>query len=50
MRNTGLEIELKATPVIAKNFSWDTDLQFSFNKNKLVALQGTTSAAIIGYG
>ena len=50
MRNTGLEIELKATPVVTKNFSWDTDLQFSFNRNKLVALQGTTSAAIIGYG
>ena len=50
MRNTGLEIEVKATPVQTKAFSWDTDLQFSFNKNKLVALQGTTSAAIIGYG
>jgi TonB-linked SusC/RagA family outer membrane protein len=50
MRNTGLEIELKATPVQTKEFSWDTDLQFSFNRNKLVALQGTTSAAIIGYG
>ena len=50
MRNTGLEIELKATPILSKDFSWDTDLQFSFNKNKLVALQGTTSAAIIGYG
>ena len=50
MRNTGLEIELKATPVLTNDFSWDTDLQFSFNKNKLVALQGTTSAAIIGYG
>jgi hypothetical protein len=50
MRNTGLEIELKATPVLTKGFSWDTDVQFSFNKNKLVALQGTTSAAIIGYG
>ena len=50
MRNTGLEIELKATPVQTKGFSWDTDLQLSFNKNKLVALQGTTSAAIIGYG
>ena len=50
MRNTGLEIELKATPVRTNDFNWDTDLQFSFNKNKLVALQGTTSAAIIGYG
>jgi TonB-linked SusC/RagA family outer membrane protein len=50
MRNTGFEIELKATPVQTKSFTWDTDLQFSFNKNKLVSLQGTTSAAIIGYG
>ena len=50
MRNTGLEIELKANPVRTKDFNWDTDLQFSFNKNKLVALQGTTSAAINGYG
>ena len=50
MRNTGLEIEVKATPVQTKNFSWETDLQFSFNRNKLVALQGTTSAAINGYG
>ena len=50
MRNTGLEIEVKATPILNKDFSWDTDVQFSLNKNKLVALQGTTSAAIIGYG
>jgi len=50
MRNTGLEIELKTRPVQTKNFSWDSDLQFSINRNKLVALQGTTSAAIIGYG
>lgn len=50
IRNTGLEIELKATPILSKGFSWDTDLQFSFNRNKLVALQGTTSASIIGYG
>lgn len=50
MRNTGFEIELKTRPVLTKDFSWDSDLQFSFNKNELVALQGTTSAAIIGYG
>ena len=50
MRNTGLEIELKAVPVKTKDFNWETDVQFSFNKNKLLALQGTTSAAIIGYG
>ncbi|MCQ2213985.1 MAG: TonB-dependent receptor [Bacteroidaceae bacterium] len=50
MRNTGFEIELKTRPVQTKDFTWDSDIQFSFNQNKLVALQGTTSAAIIGYG
>ncbi|MCF0202819.1 MAG: TonB-dependent receptor [Bacteroidaceae bacterium] len=50
MRNTGVELDLKTRPVQTKNFSWDSDLQFSFNRNTLVALQGTTSAAIIGYG
>jgi len=50
MRNTGFEIELRATPVRTKDFNWDTNVQLSFNRNELVALQGTTSAAIIGYG
>lgn len=50
MLNTGFEIEVKAIPVRTNNFQWETDVQFSFNKNKLVSLQGTTSAAIIGYG
>ncbi len=50
MLNTGFEIEVKAIPVRTNDFQWETDVQFSFNKNKLVSLQGTTSAAIIGYG
>ncbi|MCF0188167.1 MAG: TonB-dependent receptor [Bacteroidaceae bacterium] len=50
MRNTGVELELKAIPVRTKDFEWETDLQFSINRNTLVALQGTTSASIIGYG
>ena len=50
MLNTGLEIELRVTPVQTRSFRWDSDAQLSFNQNKLVALQGTTSAAIIGYG
>ncbi|MCQ2257474.1 MAG: TonB-dependent receptor [Bacteroidaceae bacterium] len=50
MRNSGFEIDLKTRPVQTNDFSWDSDIQFSFNRNKLVALQGTTSAAIIGYG
>ena len=50
MLNTGFEVEVKAIPVRTNDFQWETDVQFSFNKNKLVSLQGTTSAAIIGYG
>ena len=50
MLNTGLEVELRATPVQTRNFRWDSDVQLSFNKNTLVAMQGTTSAAINGYG
>lgn len=49
MRNRGYEIELNTRPIIGE-FEWDSDLQFSVNRNKLLALQGTTSAAIIGYG
>ncbi len=49
IRNQGLEITLNAKPVVG-NFEWDTELQFSFNRNKLVALQGTSNAQIVGYG
>lgn len=50
MLNTGFEIELKTRPVQRSNFSWESNLQFSVNRNKLEALQGTGSAAINGYG
>ncbi len=50
MVNTGFEIEIKTRPIQTKDFTWDSDLQFSFNSNKLKSLQGTSSAALIGYG
>ena len=50
IRNTGFEVTIKARPIQNKNFSWDTELQASWNKNKLVALDGTAQAAIWGYG
>ena len=50
IRNTGFEFTLTAHPVETKNFHWTTEGQISFNKNKLVALAGTASAAIVGYG
>lgn len=50
LRNYGFEITLNVRPVVTKNFDWASDIQFSINRNKLVALQGTASAAIVGYG
>lgn len=50
IENRGFEVSLKAHPVRSKDFSWDTDVEFSYNKNKLKALAGTGSAAILGYG
>jgi len=50
IQNKGLEITLTSHNYTTKDFSWDTDLQLSFNQNKLVALDGTDNAAIEGYG
>lgn len=49
INNKGLEITLN-THNLRGQFEWDTDFQISFNKNKLVALDGTASSAIEGYG
>lgn len=49
IRNTGLEISLNAHPLI-DTFQWDSDFQISFNRNKLIALSGTSAAQIVGYG
>ncbi len=51
IRNTGLEISLNTHPIRTKDFTWDSDFQISFNKNKLVSLSdGSTSVALTGYG
>lgn len=38
IQNTGIEIMLNATPVQTKNFTWDTQVNFSTNKNKIIEL------------
>ncbi len=38
-RNRGIEIQLTATPVQTKNFAWNTALNFSLNRSKLLSLQ-----------
>jgi hypothetical protein len=48
--NKGLEISINAHPIRTKDFSWDSDFEISWNKNKLLKLKGTASAAILGYG
>jgi TonB-linked SusC/RagA family outer membrane protein len=47
--NKGLEIALTSHNLKGK-FQWDTEAQISFNRNKLVALSGTSSTAIEGVG
>lgn len=41
MRNTGIEVMIKAIPVTAKDFTWNTTLTFSHNANKLLSLSNS---------
>ncbi len=48
MRNKGIELILKGSPVETTNFSWDASLNFSANKNKILSIrEGLTE---ISYG
>lgn len=38
VRNTGVEIQLRSTPVKGRNFSWDVDLNFTANENTVEEL------------
>ncbi|MDA3878810.1 MAG: TonB-dependent receptor [Prolixibacteraceae bacterium] len=49
INNKGLEISLNTRNIVGV-FEWNTDMQFSMNRNKLVALDGTDNAHIEGYG
>ena len=48
--NRGLELSLNAHPIVRKDFEWIVDGQISFNKNRLLELNGTASAPITGNG
>ncbi len=48
IENRGLEISLSVRPIVNKDFNWDSNVQISFNKNKLKNLSGST--ALVGYG
>ncbi|WP_276504347.1 SusC/RagA family TonB-linked outer membrane protein [Terrimonas pollutisoli] len=48
MRNKGIELILRGTPVRNTNFSWDVNLNFSANRNKILSIrEGLTE---ISYG
>ena len=50
IRNTGFEITIGAHPFTG-DFQWDSELQLSFNKNKLVSLgSGGNAQPLVGYG
>jgi len=50
LENKGLEISLTTHNIKKKDFQWDTEIQISFNKNKLLDLTGTSATSIEGYG
>ena len=50
IENTGFELTVNTHPISTKDFSWDSEFEISWNKNKLKELAGTSSAAIYGYG
>ncbi len=49
IENKGLEITLDTHPFVGE-FQWDSNIQFSFNRNKLKSLSGTANANLVGYG
>jgi TonB-linked SusC/RagA family outer membrane protein len=50
IENKGLEITLDTHPIQTKDFAWNSNFQISFNRNKLIALDGSANAQLIGYG
>ena len=45
VQNKGLELELSFDSYTAKNFSWKTNINLTFQRNKLLAFPGITSSA-----
>lgn len=39
MRNKGIELILRGTPIKTTNFQWDANLNFSANRNKVVSIR-----------
>jgi TonB-linked SusC/RagA family outer membrane protein len=50
IRNRGIELTVNAHPINTGGFSWDSEFNISWNRNKLMGLSGTSNVSIIGYG
>jgi TonB-linked SusC/RagA family outer membrane protein len=48
MRNKGIELILKGTPVKTKNLTWDASLNFSANRNKVVSIRDGLTEIVYG--
>ena len=46
VRNSGIEIELNATPIQTKDFSWDLSLTFAYNKGIVVDILPRKNALV----
>ncbi|MGK6350378.1 SusC/RagA family TonB-linked outer membrane protein [Parapedobacter sp. DT-150] len=47
IRNTGVELTLGATPVKGSNFTWDTELNLSANRNKVLSLNDELGGELV---
>lgn len=50
MRNRGVELTLHSKNIVKAGFEWNTDLVFSYNKNKItnIKTQSTSAASYVG--
>lgn len=48
--NRGVEIQLSGSPIVSKNFSWNTSFNISYNKNKIDKLSDYQSSFLFASG
>ena len=46
MNNRGVELTLNATPIQGRDFTWNTSLNLSHNRNKIVKLSNDQSTLV----
>ncbi|MEO5998294.1 MAG: SusC/RagA family TonB-linked outer membrane protein [Chitinophagaceae bacterium] len=49
IRNRGVELTLGGTPVKSRDFTWDIDLNFSLNRNKVIKLSDNLKTIYLDY-